>query len=152
MADNEWKTQMMSFLKKAGEDMKRVGQDVKTETARLMEELKNPEKQEAARAKLNELGNWAKKTAENAASMAEVAMKKVEDSLSTATDFVSDKVGQGGLRHDTPVDTPAQQPAEAASEKPRKATKTVGRKPSGGSKKPSSSKPAAKKTVGRKKS
>lgn len=151
MADNEWKLQVMSFLKKAGDDIKKVGEDVKSETARLMEELKNPEKQEAARAKLADLGVWAKKTAENAAGLAEVAMKKVEDKLSTASDFVSESVAKGGLRHDTPLDTPAAQAPSEAPSKPRKATKTVGRKSPGGAKKSASAKSPSKKTVGRKK-
>lgn len=150
----EWKTQVLSFLKKAGDDIKRVGDDVKSETTRLMEELKNPEKQEKAREKLEHLGIWAKKTAEGAATMAEAAMKKVEDSLSNATGFVSENVGKGGLRHDTPLDRPAATVAEPSS-KPRKATKTVGRKTSGSAKKTAGSKSAkggTKKTVGRKKS
>lgn len=152
MADKEWKTQVLSFLKKAGDDIKKVGEDVKSETTRLMEEMKDPSKQAAAREKLDHLGTWAKKTAESAATMAEAAMKKVEEGLSTATDFVSDSVARGGLRHDTPLNTPASSAPKEPSSKPRKATKTVGRKAPGGSRKSPSTKGTTKKTVGRKKS
>lgn len=153
MADKEWKTQVLSFLKKAGDDIKKVGEDVKVETTRLMEEMKDPSKQQAAREKLDHLGTWAKKTAENAATLAESAMKKVEEGLSTATGFVSETVTKGGLRHDTPLDTPAAAAPKSESSRPRKATKTVGRKATGaGKKKPAASKAPGKKTVGRKKS
>ena len=149
MADKDQiKAQVLSFLKKAGEDIKRVGADVKTETDKLMEQLRNPDTQAAARAKLEEVGNWAKKTAEDAAVLAETAMLKVEEGLSNATDFVSEKVAAGKKAKPTPR-------AAAAPSVPREpkgpAKKTVGRKSSAGTKKAPGSRAATKKTLGRKK-
>ena len=152
MADKEQiKEQVLSFLKKAGEDIKRVGADVKTETERLMEQLRNPETQASARAKLDELGTWAKKTAEDAAGLAETAMLKVEESLSTATDFVSEKVVGAKQRGGGAAAKAPSVPREPKAGPRKPARKTVGRKSSGGGKKTSGNRPSTKKTLGRKK-
>src|SRR3954463_6724051 len=77
---NQW-AQIKDFLKKAGDDMKRVGEDIKVETTRLVEELRDPDKQAKAKEKLSELGVWAKTTAQGAADLADAAMKKIEERM-----------------------------------------------------------------------
>ena len=151
MPKDEWKVQVMSFLKKAGDDIKRVGDDVKQETTRLMEEMRDPAKQAMAREKLADLGTWAKKAAQDAATIAETAIQKVEDGLAGASDLVSEKVG-GGARKPAPKSAakPSVEREPSGSGK-KAATKTVGRKSPGAAKKGAGPKAPVKKTVGRKK-
>ncbi|MFL5321728.1 MAG: hypothetical protein ACJ790_18845 [Myxococcaceae bacterium] len=131
-SSNQW-LQIKDFLKKAGDDMKRVGEDIKTETTRLVEELRDPEKQAKAKEKLSELGVWAKSTAQGAADLADAAMKKIEERMSTASDYVSETLGGSGKTEQT-----------AAAAAPKK-KKPAARKPTKAKAKP------AKKTIGKKK-
>lgn len=142
MGENENKqwSQIRDFLKKAGEEMKRVGEDVKNETTRLVDDLRDPEKQQKAKEKLTELGTWAKQNAQNAAALAETAVLKIEEGLSTATDYVSETLSGRGKTGaaETPAPTPPRAkkaaakkaPARkaAAKKKTAKPAKTIGRK------------------------
>lgn len=131
MAD-QWDS-VKSFLKKAGEDIKRTGEEVADETTRLIEQLRDPQNQEKVRAKLFDLGTWAKQTAHDAAGLAEQALRKVEDSVANATDVVSDKVrggGQGasnpGTRSSAPKAASPRKKVSTAKTAPAK--KTIGKK------------------------
>ena len=78
MSEKRWDEKMMDFLKATGDD-------IRVETQRLMNEINDPANQEKVRQKLREIGDWAKKTAEEAAGMVEQASEKVETVISKAS-------------------------------------------------------------------
>lgn len=153
--DGEWDRKMKAFLKKTGEDFKRFGSDVKQEAQRLMAEVNDPARQQKMREGLKEVGDWAKKTADEVANLVETGVKKAEGALGKASDRVTDFVTQPpepGTKSDQPPPPAATPPSpppvmdDAPDSGPVK--KTVGpgkKKPAIGSKKA-----AAKKTIGRK--
>jgi hypothetical protein len=123
--DAEWDNKLKTFLKRTGDDFKRAATDVKKEAERLMKEVQDPERQAKVREGVQEASVWARKTAQELASLVEVGVKQAEGAL-------------------TEVETP---PPAPAPKKPAK--KTVGR----GAKKPSGSPkpgPKAKKPLGKK--
>lgn len=71
MNEKEWDKRLLDFLK-------RTGEDIKAETERLLEEVRDPAKQRKVKETLREFGTWAKQTAEEAAEMVETAVKKAE--------------------------------------------------------------------------
>src|SRR6266851_2753302 len=71
MNEKEWDKRLLDFLK-------RTGEDIKAETQRLVEEVRDPAKQRKVKETLREFGTWAKQTAEEAAEMVETAVKKAE--------------------------------------------------------------------------
>lgn len=156
MADQNFQWgQIKDFLKKAGDDMKKVGEDIKAETTRLVEDLRDPNKQAKAKEKLSELGTWAKTTAQGAADMAEVALKRIEEGMSSATDYVSDTLGgsgkQGGVgSSDAGEDDKT--PADPAPAMKSKSTKTAKKKPATKKKVSASTKTGTKKPAAKKKS
>ena len=58
--DNSWETKVKGFLK-------RTGEEIKNETKKLVDEMSNPANHEKVRQSLRDMGDWAKKTAEDAA-------------------------------------------------------------------------------------
>ena len=81
-AGSDWDSKFKGFLKKAGDDFKRAATDVKKEAERLMKEVKDPERQAKVREGVQEASVWAKKTAEQLASLVEVGVKQAEGALS----------------------------------------------------------------------
>lgn len=153
MNTNEWDAKLKSFLKKAGEDFKRAGNDIKAEAEKLLKEVQDPERQAKVKAGMKEFGTQARKAAEQMAELMETGVKKAEGVLTKATDRVVDfTVGQkperaGGddapLNPDpTPPNPPEAPAAEAKEAKPAgPAKKSIG----GKKRKPSTKKAAAKK-------
>jgi hypothetical protein len=149
MNESQWDEKLRAFLKKTGEDLKRAGSDIRAEAERLMHEVKDPARQEKVKQGLTNFSVWAKKTAEEVATVVEAGVKKAEVAVRDAAGQVQRHVDtapppppspQEPLRHDTPVDTPA--PATEAE---------PARKSIGGSKKKASAKAkATKKTLGKK--
>jgi hypothetical protein len=82
MADAPWDRKLKTFLKKTGEDFKRFGMEVKDEAGKLMEDVKDPEKQQKLREGLKDFGALARKTAEEVAAFAETGVKKAEGAIS----------------------------------------------------------------------
>ncbi len=78
MADAPWDRKLKTFLKKTGEDFKRFGKEVQEEAGKLMEDVKDPEKQQKLREGLKDFGHLARKTAEEVATFAETGVKKAE--------------------------------------------------------------------------
>jgi len=160
MSDSAWDTKMKAFLQKTSADLKRLGRDVKEEAQKLMTEVKDPEKQAKLREGLKDVGHWARKAAEDVATVMETGVKKAEDAFRSASgkvnDFVTKEVAGAEAKAaapqaaPAPAATPPSHPPEmdeAPDEKPRPAKKTVGPK----KKKPAAKKPAAaKKTIGKK--
>lgn len=158
MNDSQWDAKFKSFLKKTGEDFKRFGAEVKTEAQKLMTDVKDPERQEELREGLKNIGVWARKAADDAASLMETGVKKAEGALNKASGKVNEFVAKpvaGAPAAPPPAATPPSPPPvmdEAPAPTPR-AKKTVGKAapkkkaaaPAGGAAK----KPAARKTIGR---
>lgn len=158
----QWDAKFKGFLKKAGEDFKRTAGDVKKEAERLMKEAQDPERQAKVREGVQEASVWARKTAEQLASLVEVGVKQAEGALSevarqlktTATKPVDDAETTPAPaptpRNAAPPEmetTPTPAPKPSAPSK-----KTVGR--GSGTKKATTAKAGAtkKKSLGKKKS
>ncbi len=145
--NDQWDKRMMEFLRKTGED-------IKSETQRLVSEVRDPAKQQKVRDALKDFGVWAKKTAEEAAEMVETAVKKAETAWKKPVDGGAPGGDEAPTEHHaTSDDEDDKTPTEPlrVDEPPqvkRPAKKTVGRKSGGAAAK--KSKPAPK-TVGRKK-
>lgn len=158
MNDSQWDAKLKSFLKKTGDDFKKFGADVKEEAQKLLTEVQDPKRQEKLRDGLKDVGVWARKTAEEVATLVETGVKKAEGAIGKATDFVVKPVDAAppAARKEAsrpPAATPPSPPPqmdEPASPKPGPARKTVGK--SGVKKKPAAAKKAAapKKTIGKK--
>ncbi len=160
MADSAWDKKLKSFLKKTGEDFKRFGNDVREEAGKLMEDVKDPEKQKQLREGLKDFGVLARKTAEEVAQFAEVGVKKAEQVMNKASNKVAEFVVQPatarpppGEEGPNPTATPVNPspPAEMADPPPAATppdppAKTIGRRDA---KRPDPKRPATK-TIGRK--
>ena len=144
MGDSNWDSKLKGFLKKAGDDFKRAGADIKVEAEKLMRDVQDPEKQKKMREGLKDVGVWAKKTAEEVAGIVETGVKKAEDAFRTAAN-------QPAQRRDSAADAPAPAPASTPPSPPPDMSdaapasapkKTAGKRAPAKKKKP-------KKTIGR---
>jgi hypothetical protein len=161
MSDSpEWEAKFKSFLKKAQDDFKRAATDVKAEAERLMKEVQDPKTQEKMKSGVQEAGVWAKKTAEQLASLVEVGVKQAEGTLNEMKKQFTHPIETPADREPKdvaepmPAPTPKnaapptmEPPAPPAPKPPAK--KTVGRAAT--PKKSAPAKPAAKKSMGKKK-
>jgi hypothetical protein len=77
--NEQWDERLLKFIK-------RTSEEIKTETQRLVAEVKDPETQRKMKESLREFGTWAKQTAEEAADMIGSAVKKAEAALSQTID------------------------------------------------------------------
>ncbi len=150
-----WDKKVFEFLKKTGEE-------IKTETQRLIEEVKDPEKQAKIKTGLKDLSVWAKKTAEEAAELVEGAYRKAEETVRSNVPGPKPEARsqRSAPAADSAPRAPASKPAPPAKSAPRAdakagakadkkpAAKTVGKKPASGAAKPKAK--AAKKTLGKK--
>jgi hypothetical protein len=128
MGENPWDDKVKAFLKRTGEDLKKAGADIRTEAEKLMKEVQEPSRQEKIREGVKTFTHWARKTAEEVASVVETGMKRAETAVrekvdvkapgaetpSSAASTVADDEAASppmasaeSLKHDTPVDTPA---------------------------------------------
>lgn len=156
MNDSQWDAKLKSFLKKTGDDFKRFGADVKEEAQKLLTEVQDPKRQEKLRDGLKDVGVWARKTAEEVATLVETGVKKAEGAIGKATDFVVKPVEETQARPPpaaTPPSPPPQMEEEDEEEAPKAQAprKTVGK---GGAKKkepaPRKAATTPKKTIGKK--
>ncbi len=145
MNEKEWDKRLLDFLK-------RTSDEIKAETQRLVEEVRDPATQQKVKESLREFGAWAKQTAEDAAQMMENAIKKAESAFtqkvetsSTSTRAQEPRGGASGAASSTPAPTRS---AESSGPRRPSAKKTVGKgKRSGARKSPPS---ASSKTIGKK--
>lgn len=61
--------------------LKRTGEEIRTETQKILEQIRDPENQQKIRDSLNEFGTWAKETAEEATTLVESAVQKAKDRM-----------------------------------------------------------------------
>ncbi len=154
MNDSQWDAKLKTFLKKTGDDFKRFGTDVKEEAQKLLTEVQDPARQQKLRDGLKDVGVWAKKTAEEVATLVETGVKKAEGALGKATDFVVKEVpppaGKKAAPPAPPAATPPSPPPQMDAPPPEPAPqKTVGK--GAAKKKAAARKSPAPKTLGKKK-
>lgn len=147
MNDAQWDEKMRAFLKKTGEDFKRFGRDVREETQRLLDEVKDQERQKKMRQGLQEVGVWAKKTAEEVADLVEVGVKKAEEALHTASERVTDFAAARRREPAPTAPSRPQPPKDAPKPTPEPASKTIGPR----KKKSAPKRSTTQKTIGKKK-
>lgn len=68
MAQEPWDQKLMDYLKAAGEELRRTGEELKAESQRLLDEVTDPEMGTRLKERLRQLGQVAKKTAQEASS------------------------------------------------------------------------------------
>jgi hypothetical protein len=151
MNESQWDAKLKSFLKKTGDDFKRFGTDVKEEAQKLLTEVQDPARQQKLRDGLKDVGVWAKKTAEEVATLVETGVKKAEGAIGKASDKVNDFVVKpvepapaSAAKTTAPAATPPSPPPQMDEAAPRK---TVGK---GAGKKKPAARNTAKKTIGKK--
>lgn len=154
----EWDSKFKGFLKKAQDDFKRVAVDVKSEAERLMKEVQDPKNQAKMKQGVQEASVWAKKTAEQLASLVEVGVKQAEGTLNEMKKQFTKPIDEPSTGAATEPPPPAPTPrnaappemehAEPAEPKPPK--KTMGRGATPKKAPPATAKPA-KKSIGKKK-
>jgi hypothetical protein len=66
MAEQAWDEKLTDFLKSAGEELRRTGEELKAETQRLLDEVADSEMQAKMKERIHQLGQMAKKTAAEA--------------------------------------------------------------------------------------
>ncbi len=151
MNQTQWDEKLKSFLKKTGEDVKRAGNDIKSEAEKLLKEVKDPERQAKLKAGMKDFGGWARKTAEEMAELMETGVKKAEVAINKATDKVVDfavrqKPGQGAASPAAKADAADDSGPAIPDPTPPNAPAKPAKKSIGGKKR----KPAAKKTASKK--
>jgi hypothetical protein len=75
--EKPWNERLMDSLRQTGEN-------IRSEAQKLMSEVNDPANGERVKQRLAEMGDWAKKTAEEAAGVVDQAAKKVEEAISAA--------------------------------------------------------------------
>jgi hypothetical protein len=73
MAQQAWDDKLTDFLKAAGEELRRTGEEIKAETQRLLDEVTDPEMQAKMKERIQQLGQMAKQTAVEAAAKVQAA-------------------------------------------------------------------------------
>jgi len=144
MSDESWDERFRQFLRKTGEDFRRAGDEVRAEAQRLVDAAMDPEKQQRVRDRLNELNDWARKTAQDmagamgeAASRAETAFQSASDKVAEATAKVTGKPARAASPKRKPARAarPKRKPAAAAKKKKGKAKDKPAKKKSAGKRK-----------------
>jgi hypothetical protein len=151
MSDSAWDEKVRAFLKKTGDDFRRFGQEVKEEAQKLLNEVKDPARQQKLREGLKDVGHWARRAAEDVATVMETGVKKAEDALRSASATVQDLVRKepGGAARESPAPAPtppSPPPDMDGPPEPKVAKKSVGPR----AKKPAAKKSTARKTIGKK--
>jgi hypothetical protein len=157
MSDAQWDAKLKSFLKRTGEDFKRFGADVKQEAQKLLVEVQDPEKQQKLREGLKDVGTWARKTAEEMATLVETGVKKAEGALQKAGERAADLATKpteaspppAAAAPPAPAATPPSPPPEMEEAPAPKPRKTVGKGPAK-KRAPAKAGAARKKTIGKK--
>jgi hypothetical protein len=141
MNDKQWDKQIFDFLK-------RTGDEIKAETQRLLQEVRDPVTQQRVKERLREFGTWVKGTAEDAADAMERAIKKAETAFTEKAETSSDLAPGTPVKGGGADATTSAPHAAPPSKSRRKAQKTVGKSKRAGAKKGAPR--TVSKTIGRK--
>jgi len=66
MAQQAWDQKLMDYLKAAGEELRKTGEELKAESQRVLDEVTDPEMRTRLKERLHQLGQAAKQTAAEA--------------------------------------------------------------------------------------
>jgi len=140
MNEKDWDKRLLDVLKQKAEE-------IKSETQRLMEEVRDPETQRKMKERLREFGAWAKQTAEEAAEKLEAAVKKAETAFTQRIEGAGDtprtQAPTGAEAATPPADSPSQgtvsrrgspktvgksKPSAAGKQRAQHPAKTIGKK------------------------
>jgi|GEM_PF-5176221 len=66
MPEQPWDQKLMDYLKAAGEELRRTGEELKAESQRVLDEVTDPEVRTRLKERLHQLGQAAKQTAAEA--------------------------------------------------------------------------------------
>ncbi|HZA15141.1 MAG TPA: hypothetical protein VE618_11610 [Myxococcaceae bacterium] len=130
MPENHWDDQFKAFLKRAQDDLKRMGQDIRDEAQKLVAQVQDPGTQGKVREGLRELGAWARRTAEDVAGLVEKSADRAENAIRSIRG--GPRSGSNGRKRASSKSVgPRKRPAGGAPKKKTggAARKTVGRRP-----------------------
>src|SRR5262249_50870952 len=119
MNERDWDKRLLDVLKQKAEE-------IKSETQRLMEEVRDPEAQRKMKERRREFGTWAKQTAEEAAERLEAAVKKAETAFTQRMESASAASRTQAPTGAESATTPAQSPPQGTVSR-RGSPKTVGK-------------------------
>ncbi len=162
MAQSGWDEQFRAFLKRAGDDLKKMGEDLRTEAQRLVEQVGDPEKQEQVRAKAREVGVWAKQAAVEVAELVDKGAQKAEAALRnfssrdaegapTGTAPPNPTRDEGSVADSAVAEETAPRTRRAAAPKASASKQTAPKRAAASTPVAKAGAPVAKKTVGAKK-
>jgi hypothetical protein len=89
MSDPAWEQKLKAFLKKTGQDIQRVGDDVRNEAQKLMSEVQDAERRLKMKEGLKDVSVWAKRAADDVADLVNTGVQKAKDGLNRAAVAVS---------------------------------------------------------------
>ncbi len=144
MTDTDWEKRLKGFLKKTGDDFKRVGEDIRGEAQKLFNEVQDKERQQKVREGLKDVGEWAQRAANDVAALVNTGVKNAESFFTRATEAVTPKSDKPQPKASRPTAAAkASSPSQAApTVKARAVKKTVGKKPVAAPKKVAKKSPA----------
>lgn len=127
MPDNHWDDQFKAFLKRAQDDLRRMGQDIRDEAQKLVAQVQDPGTQGKVREGLRELWASARRTAEDVAGLVEKSADRAENAFRSIRGGTSN----GRKRASSKSVGARKRPAGGAPKKKTggAARKTVGRRP-----------------------
>ncbi len=123
MAD-KWEEQLKQFWTRAGEDIRRAGEELREEAQRLVASVKDPEKQQAVMRGMREFTQTAKKAVEDAAVMFEQALDKAGGKVQGAWSSAANR-----NTHQSDAPTPTHNKAKKPAGKKAPAKKAAAKKP-----------------------
>jgi hypothetical protein len=129
MNESEWDKKLKGFLDKTGRDLKRLGRDVKEEAEKLMQDVKDPVRQERLK---KEVTGLAMRVADDVTSLVDVGVKKAESALGEAqkraAEFMA-KPAKGQVPDAAPTPPNPTPVHEASASSTRPTNKTIGTSP-----------------------
>jgi hypothetical protein len=81
MVESTWEKQAKLFLKRASDELKRTGGDLRGEAQKIWDEVRNPNNQQKVRDNLQDLGTWARKAVGQAAELVDGAVQRLDADL-----------------------------------------------------------------------
>lgn len=128
MNNRQWEDRLKTLFGRTAEELKRTGQDLRAEAERLLTEVKDPARQQKIREGLEDFSAWARKTAEDVASLVENQVKRAEDVVVKATDrVVSSVAGRSWSTPPPPGARPGSSPHGATAPGRPKAARKIAR-------------------------
>jgi hypothetical protein len=123
MSDESWDEQFRQFLRKTGDDFRRAGEEVKAEAQRLLDAAMDLEKQQRVRDRLNELSQWAQRTAQGVAGAVGDAVNRAENVFHRESETTPEPMAEQSPRPARPRKSSARKAAGAKKKASRAKSK-----------------------------